>query len=107
MTDWKKVFIVTSVLEVACIALLISKGIGEINASALAWYHVVSLSVMSWIFLRMFGHSQASFGVALVWNFLYWGGVFVIQVALTSPIIFLMFKFFRAFWSSEKQQHKM
>lgn len=75
--------------------LLTARG-GDYNSSRIAllliWYHVIPLSVLSFTFLRLFGHGEPSFGNIELWHLVYWGLVFVIQVALTTPPIFLVLK---------------
>jgi|SRR6516165_5703022 len=95
VNTWKRSFRAAVVIELPLFfALLLStsKGISGL-ASALVWLHVIPLTVVSFIFLRIFGHGEPPVGSTTVWHLGYWGFVFVLQAALTMLIVVVLLKF--------------
>jgi hypothetical protein len=95
---WTRSLISACVLELPLLVALAAYGPQNLQTSGLAlvlvWYHVIPLSVLSLGILWLFGHG-ASGGPAVapaLGHVFYWIATFTIQVAVTTPLIFLILR---------------
>jgi hypothetical protein len=89
MSNWKEALLAGCLIEAPLLALL-SLGESQLGYRLfmiVTWYHVIPLSVVSVCWLMLFGHNAPSPGSPVIWNSLYLLAVFVIQVAIITPIV--------------------
>jgi hypothetical protein len=86
-----------SLLEVPPFILLLtsaSKNDGSAVFTAVTWYHIVPLSILSFGWLGLFGHGAPSIGGLRLWQGGFALATFLIQVALISPLVFAISRAF-------------
>jgi hypothetical protein len=77
----------------APLVVALAIGISGANRDTALWvtllslYHFVPLSLVALLWLWCFGHDAPVHGPILLWHALYWTLVFLIQTALTFPIV--------------------
>jgi len=97
---WATAMAMSCALEVIPFILLVVRG-SENSVSALSkaliWYHIVPLTIVSWIWLMLFGHGAPAVNgwTVMFWDFLFWATVFVGQVILVSPVCMALLKVIR------------
>jgi hypothetical protein len=88
-----------AIFVASCLELPLSlalAGLATKSASAtftyllLTWYHVVPLSILTFLWLWLFGHDSPATGPTGIWTIAFWVLVFVGQVAITAPIAYLV-----------------
>ena len=93
---WKTSLAIALLLEVPLFFFLVaSSSKGTLSSgltSAVVWLHVISLSIVSFVFLRIFGHGQPSVGSITLWHLGYWGFVFIVQLVLTMLFVAVVLK---------------
>jgi hypothetical protein len=96
-TMWTRSLISACVLELpllVALAVYSPQNLQTELARVLVWYHVIPLSVLSFGILWLFGHGAAE-GPAVapaLGHVFYWTATFAIQVAVTTPLIFLILR---------------
>jgi len=98
MTRWTRALLFASLLEVPPFILLLtsaSKNDSSTVLTAVTWYHIVPLSILSFGWLSMFGHGSPSIGGLRLWHGGFALATFLIQVALISPLVFALTKAFQ------------
>jgi hypothetical protein len=90
MTRFQKSVMISCLIEIPLLMLLSTGTIGRTHGplTFLLWYHFISLSVASGCWLILFGHGAPYPGNPLIWQMLYISVVFLIQVAITTPIVY-------------------
>jgi hypothetical protein len=96
-----KLLVLAAVVELPLLAILYFTS-GHVMPSALAsgiqYYHLVPLSLLSMLWLFLFGHSAPAVGPLDFWYLLFFLGVYIGQVALTALLLWLALRrtsFFR------------
>jgi hypothetical protein len=89
MKPWTRALALACVFEIPLLGLLMRETPSATSTSLLTLYHAIPLGVVSYVFLKAFGHSAPPGGV-LPWDILFWGCIFIIQMMLTVPFVFML-----------------
>jgi hypothetical protein len=99
---WYKSVVIAAGMELVLILMLanIAPTSGYLLHQILVWYHIIPLSVATFLWLLLLGHGHPEPGASWIWGGSYWVLVFFGQVAITTPCV----QYLRCRWNSNRNK---